>query len=343
MLTRISSAPSDWALRRGSQCSPVRVTDEQGAIFVPVPKGRRIFRFSLASLLILISVCGIWMGWRANRVRHQQRVVAAIGEIGGQVNFSEGSAADRWAPTWLRDWLGEDYFRRVTGIDLQGCEASDELVADIARLRDVQHLSLTQTKITDQALHHLARLTKLKALSLGFNGITNASLEQLAPLDELIFLDLDVTEVTDDGLPALNELAKLYHLKLYGNPITDRGAEVLSGIPTLGELDLGNTEITDEGIKHLAKLPILNRLRLDQMITGQGQELRITDKSLPYIMQMSKLIDLAMVSLAVTDEGIQQLSAHPTLRYLNVFGCDLVTDAGIDVLQRENSSITIRH
>jgi hypothetical protein len=277
----------------------------------PKPK-RRLLQFSLASLLAVVTVVGVWLGPIVNRVRHQQRVVAKVQSLGGNVAFAHetsGQGAPS-GPPWLSRWLGDDYFRTARHIELQGTAADDDLVEQISRLHGIEQLGLTQTKITDESLRHIARMKRLKALSVGFNPITNEGLAHLAPLDELLFLDLDVTKVTDEGLPALKELPQLYHLKLYGNPITDSGAAALAEMPQLGELDLGNTLVSDNGIEHLVRLPNLTRLRLDQMITGQGQELRITDAGLEHVARMTKLIDLGLISLAVSDAGLAQLKAR---------------------------------
>ncbi len=273
---------------------------------------RRSLRFSLAALLVTISVVGVLLALVVNRVRFQERIIAEVERLGGRITFAD-DLDDR--PQWLRHMLGDEYFREVNGVYLDQCEASDDLVEQISYLPHVEHLSVAQTKITNDSLRHASRLKQLKALTVSFNEITNDALSHLAPLDELLYLDLDVTSVTDEGLPALRQLSQLYHLKLYGNPITNEGAARLSQIRSLGELDLGNTKITDEGLLSLAELPNLTRLRLDQMITGQGQELRITDTGLRNLAGARRLRDLGLVNFPVTDRGIADLKkARPGLQ-----------------------------
>lgn len=276
---------------------------------------RRRLQFSLAALLLAVTIIGLWLGPIVNRVRHQQQVVAQVHALGGIVAYAhERNGSEPGGPAWLRRWLGDDYFRSVWLIELQGTAANDDLVEQISRLPGVEHLGLTETQITDASLMHVARMQNLKALSVGFNPISNHGLTHLAPLDKLMFLNLDVTSVTDEGLSALTELSGLTDLKLYGNPITDAGAAALAGMPNLWELDLGNTRITDAGLVDLARLPKLTRLRLDQMITGQGEELRITDAGLEHLARMEHLRDVGLVSLAVSDEGVAALKrARPGL------------------------------
>jgi hypothetical protein len=277
-------------------------------------------QFSLASLLVVVTIVGLVLAPLVNRVRQQSRLVAAVEALGGRVTFdeTESSATPTWLRGWLEDWLDDDYFRTVRGVLLRSCPATDQLVADLAELPGVEmsleQLDLCDSQITDEALPHIARFQRLKALDIGFCPITNEGLRRLAPLDELVYLGLDVTKVSDDGLSALRELPQLYTVQLYSNPITDRGAATLAAIPWIAELDLADTQLTDAGLAELAKMPNLSRLRLDQMKLGSGQEQRISDAGLKNLATAPALIDLSLLNLAVTNAGVAELkAARPAL------------------------------
>lgn len=278
-------------------------------------KRGRYLRFSLLSLLLLVTAVGVFLGPIVNRVRHQSRIIEAVEKIGGKVEYQWEPDATSKRFGWLRQWLDDDYFRTVNLIHLQSCPATDELVRDISRLEGVVQLNVCQSRITEESLRHVGRMRQLKALDVSFNKITNDGLAHLAPLDELVFLDLSVTEVTDDGLEALRTLPKLHRVQLYGNKITDQGAARLSTTPWICEFDLANTLITNDGLGRLVKMPNLTALRLDQMSLGSGEELRINDAGLQHIAAMPKLQDVSLTSLAVTDEGLARLkSQRPSLR-----------------------------
>lgn len=306
---------------------------------------RPLIRYSLATLLLAVAVMALLLAPIVNRVHRQERTIAAIEKLGGEIGYAhERQFPNNQSPgpRWLREWLGDDYFREVVIVDLQGKAATDELVEQIADFRSLGQLNLVETRITDRALPHLAKLKQLKALSIGFNPITNGGLAHLSQLNQLVYLDLSVTSIDDDGLSVLNRFPQLYQVHLYGTAITDRGAETLSRIQTVGELDVANTRITDAGLGHLANLSRLTRLRLDQMITGQGQELRITDAGLLHVAHMPKLADLGLVNLAITDQGLSHLQSSSTLERVSLFGCKGITRQGIGDLKNAISGLSIQ-
>jgi hypothetical protein len=271
------------------------------------PKRRwRCLQFSIATLLLVITAIGLALAPWVNRVHFQERVIADVKRLGGSVSF-EHDAGKPDDPSWLQAWLGEEYFRSVSGIHLEKTTVSEDLLEQIAQLPNITELSLREDNLSDDALRPLSRLRKLKALRIGFNPITDAGLSHLANLQELLLLDLCVTKISDDGLVQLQGLPKLWRLELYGDKITNQGAATLAGIPGLGGLDLANTMITSSGLQPLAKLPDLVELRLDQMVLGEGQELRINDEALPHLLSMPKLRDLSIVSLPITPGALNAL------------------------------------
>ena len=243
------------------------------------PKRRwRYLQFSLATLLLVVTAAGLALAPWVNRVHFQERLIADVKRLGGSVTFEHelSGAENPDGQPWLQAWIGDEYFRTVRGIHLEQQTLSGELLERIAQLPEVTELSLRQDKLTDDSLRPIGRMWKLKALRIGFNSITDKGLAHLAGLDELLLLDLCVTQVTDDGLRQLQSLPKLWRLELYGDEITNRGAATLAEMPGLGGLDLANTRITSVGLEPLTKLPKLIELRLDQMVLGEGQELRIS-------------------------------------------------------------------
>jgi hypothetical protein len=68
--------------------------------------------------LLLILAAGLWLGWRVDWVRRQERAVAAIREVGGTVVFDYHDAEGTEAPGVLarafaavREWIGDAVFR----------------------------------------------------------------------------------------------------------------------------------------------------------------------------------------------------------------------------------------
>ncbi len=102
-------------------------------------KRRRIrLQFSLATLLVLLTCLGIWLGWLSRSVKRQREALAAIETQPGWVWYAHHEAAkSREAPVpgpaWLRQLLGDDYFRTPLKVLMQD-GATDALLAEFPKL-----------------------------------------------------------------------------------------------------------------------------------------------------------------------------------------------------------------
>src|SRR5262249_8869610 len=159
-------------------------------------------------------------------------------------------------------------------LDLRGTRVSDAGLKDLAVLKSLQTLRLTE--VTDRTLHTLkevgllhtlfeargaagrptgpedvtaldlqwtprsdAALKSLRTLSLNFSRVTDAGLKELAPLQSLQGLDLGLTRVTDPGLKELAALKSLQSLGLKDTRVTDAGLKELAALKSLRTLELG--------------------------------------------------------------------------------------------------------
>ena len=74
--------------------------------------------------------------------------------------------------------------------------------------------SLDSTQISDAALQELAKLPNLEAVSLANDKITDPGLKQFQSFPALRFLNLNHTRITDDGLSNLVKLTRLRGLNV---------------------------------------------------------------------------------------------------------------------------------
>ena len=143
--------------------------------------------------------------------------------------------------------LTEADLEKVTFFDLAG-SCTDEGLKEVAKLQNLEGLTLHNTQITDEGLKEAAKLQKLKELNLGgtlpFTGKT-----------------------TDKGLKEVAKLQKLEQLWLSGTQITDEGLKEVAKLQNLERLSLNATKVTDEGLKEVAKLQMLQQLYLPSQIT----------------------------------------------------------------------------
>lgn len=245
---------------------------------------RRWWQFSLASLLLLMTVLAIFLGFWADSARRQQRAVQWVKEHEGQVLYSSEiqrsptHSPSPPGPAWLRKWLGIDYLDfvetayvkgRVTDADLatltrdfprlkqltieQAASVSDAGFTDLAKgLPHLTYLEIEQGEnITDVGLAALQGLHDLERLHLDCPQMTDASLTHVESMQWLESLSLQSNHITDTGLAHLQPLKKLYFLEL-NCPITDNGMEHLTGLSGLLRLYCRGAP-SDTARRHIAR------------------------------------------------------------------------------------------
>src|SRR5947209_6373548 len=121
----------------------------------PVPPRcrRRWLRFSLRTLLLLVLILGVGLGWLGNviiRVRHQRQIVAGIGAAGGQVAYDYrrylGLIGDHHnyspppGPKFINVLFGNDVFAYVDGVYISGPRVTDADLLCLAELPRLQEL-----------------------------------------------------------------------------------------------------------------------------------------------------------------------------------------------------------
>jgi hypothetical protein len=174
---------------------------------------RRFLRFSVRGMIVLVLVIGAGLGLFVHEAHVQRDAVAAIKKAGGSVSYDwawkDGTSVPGgkpWAPRWLVDLVGVDYFGHVTIVwSPPRARSTDATLAQIGRLTQLQVLDLPESFISDAGLAHLEGLTNLFDLGLEGTQITDAGLAHLKGLTSLTGLWLEGTQVTDAGM---NELKR---------------------------------------------------------------------------------------------------------------------------------------
>ena len=194
----------------------------------------RYLRLSLRSLFALILMIGGWLGWIVSSAWIQREAVAAIERDGGKVLYDWQSknghplpGATPWAPRWMVDRMGVDYFGHVVSASLS-THATEEVLIHVGRLGHLRELYLMGLPVTDEGLAHLKGLADLR------------------------ILDLTGARVSNDGLMSLEGLTKLEVLNFaYADRVGDAGLVHLRGLTGLRTLALYNTGVTVAGVRSL--------------------------------------------------------------------------------------------
>src|SRR5262249_30055086 len=141
---------------------------------------RRHLRFRVRVLIVFVLLVGGWLGWIVRSARIQRDAVVAIYDAGGFVEcydwgWDNGrcipTAGEPWAPRWLVDRIGFDYFGHVASACLLPTAIwpqpePDAVLVHLGRLGGLRELRLIGVPATDAGLAHLEGLTGLRVLDL---------------------------------------------------------------------------------------------------------------------------------------------------------------------------------
>jgi internalin A len=164
---------------------------------VPVARPwRRHLRSSVRSLIVLILLSGLWLGWFVRSARIQRDAVAAVKRARGEVLYSWQWQSGHWipvtkplAPIWLVGAIGIDHFGSVVWVRIPS--PSEQALSAIVSFDQLQTLIVTgEIDVTDTALANLKRLTNLRTLDLrgtGRKGHNVRDLEPFLPKLQIIF------------------------------------------------------------------------------------------------------------------------------------------------------------
>jgi hypothetical protein len=181
-------------------------------------------------------------------------------------------------------------------------------------------------------------------------GITDEQFLSLPDLSALKVLHLKDVEITDRGIMRIKECKQLVGLAIGGSRITGKGLAVLRGLSHVSDLDLDHNVFSDASMADIATIKGLTRLRLRATnigdagiaeLKGLGElrklnicsNRRITDASIPYLLQMKRLKHLDITDCKVTGKGLLQLKEARNLQFLTVAYRDLGVGQ-LDMLHR---------
>ena len=224
---------------------------------------RRWFHYSLRTFLIVVTVCGVWLGLKFNAARQQQLAAAKVRELGGSAIYEHddpngGSFQSPRGPNWLTSTLGLGFFHDVVDVYAPRDASEEELAVFLKQLPAfpaLRHLSLVNRHLSKNDLEALPSLTSLESINLAYDKrIGDAAMLTLQRFIHLKKLLLRGSLVTGQGLASLSNLKDLEELDLAETDITDADLEYLTSFPRLEEVNLCDNPITDKGLDTLSRL-----------------------------------------------------------------------------------------
>ena len=171
----------------------------------------RFTRFRLRTLLTVVTLAAVWLGWLVHQAQRQRRAVAALRACGLRVSydFQDDPAADGAIHRWIRGWAGDDLLHDATYaavlcdswikprlkdaveplIELPSLRrleihmlfdpvSADEF-AGLAELKQLEHLVIYSPHLCDRGLSHLGRLARLQTLEIDYSSVTAEGIDRL--------------------------------------------------------------------------------------------------------------------------------------------------------------------
>jgi len=135
---------------------------------------RRWLRYSVRSMLALVTVLCVFLAIATHKAGIQRRAVAAVKIDFGRVVYDFQETEGFWSndraespiPAWIRDTLGIDLFHNVVGVELSSPAVTDDTLQQLAALPHLKHLYIADQQLSTAVLGHLAKFKCLQGLSL---------------------------------------------------------------------------------------------------------------------------------------------------------------------------------
>jgi hypothetical protein len=319
---------------------------------------RRYLMISLRTLLVLIAVVAVWLGWITNRARRQAEVLNALEANGSTVGFDYQypsvfrisasmplRSAQPPAPAWLRKRVGEEYFRKIVAVDLVAGRVIDavrppreeRVLAMVASLGGLRDLYVAGPNLRSRTFLEAGRFEALEELRISdCPNVSDEIFSAASQMPSLRWLRIDRCPISGSGLDALGTLNALEDLRLSSETLSEKHLGRLNAIPGLKSLFLQTPHLTDVG---LAKLDLPNlRVLVIGCSRASGAGLAtlakhgrleevvfkgpLTDDSMATLRPLKNLRRLLVVPTegALTDRALESLRDLTQLRDLHVGG-----------------------
>jgi Leucine-rich repeat (LRR) protein len=324
---------------------------------------------------MIILAIAVWLGWRVDKAHRQSRAIAQVEKYNGYVRFDyeyvngkEIPNSGPKAPKWLRQHLGEDYFREVSRVIYVDQPLSDATLAPLTELSAIEELCfLTRLahgkapvdpppgleRLTESGLARLEGLTQLRRVDFDDMELTGSMLRHLNHSTQLealkVFEDRVKGGITDEGLPPFGAMTRLRVLSLWCHRITGSCLEPLRGSRSLEELEFSGSPLSTAGFENIGAITNLKSLYFNQVdvsdrnlsdlrhltgltsLTLRNNRSGITDAELIHLSGMTRLEWLDLAGCKITGRGLASLKNMTQLKRL-CLGWTQVDDSGLEVI-----------
>ena len=206
-------------------------------------------------------------------------------------------------------------FTTIKNLTISGKTITDDTLALLTGLVELEQLSTDATQLTDAGYKHFAAFQKLKSLAFFHPAFRSK-------------------DFTGSGLASLKALTKLERLTFAGSTAGDVAMEAIGQLTQLKEFRTWHTAQTQAGNASLAKLTNLTALRMGQRLPEWGKDTPISfdESTMTVIAQIKTLESLELTEARLSAKIIPQLQALPKLAKLKIETVD-ISAADVDAIK----------
>jgi len=246
----------------------------------------------------------------------------------------------------LREWKAELGAFRVSGVLLRGRSLAalpEYGEVSIVGLRDVLFDSVPSLEKV------ASTVSRLECVRWNGECAFRWDFRPFERLEDLAIEEMSILSLFAPALVGLSRLRRLSLARTSGMSEEDL-LRVVTGAPALRDVDMCFTCADDAVLTGILRISGIDRVIL-QGCRGIGREpteaaegastvrvldvgsTRISDEWMDCVMQFTRLEALNVGRTRISDRGIQRLASHPSLQYLQLYGCRGIGDPSMEALR----------
>ncbi len=302
------------------------------ALWLATQLVRYRFRISLRTFLIAMAVLAAGLAYVGKDfvdARRETAAVKSLNELGVVVSYGDliPSNAESFQttggirlPIWIRDAVGESYFRRIRNVRFRDSSLEDANLGLLEDLRGAQSLDVRNSKITARGLAFLPIVPEMNTIHLQWEQLSPESVSRLNQQPDLhtvqVTYPVKFPTQTVNGIATpkldpppvqtLSGFTTIERLILELDNVNPQCMEVVASLPELRTLNIGTMDyyghqVQINGLSELAKSSSLENLNITARQFG--------DRHLLELIEVRTLKHLYLARTGVTQEGIEEFRA----------------------------------
>ena len=260
----------------------------------------RWLSFSLRTMVLLLTVVCLFLGWIGPKWVEAQREKAAVEMIAAAGAMIQYDYQDNWehgdpdpvphGAFVLRYLLGEHILSRATTVYFYPGSKPNEAADILPELTQLRTVTFgTDVELTDASVEALAGCENLTKIWMASGVISANQLAILSRAKSIQHLNLCDRSASDACLQQLHRFPNLRSLSIDSTLTTDIGFQAIAEVSSLESLVARSIpNVTNQGVTPLHRLTRLKKLHIPYS-SGSNQ---LTEACLPDILKIRSLEDL---------------------------------------------------